>query len=89
MTYPFLFLLLVGASYRVYRLVGRDDITESLRLRLPSGLRMPLACSWCWGFWSSLIVVATYWGLYGLPRPLLWVLAVSTAVGLIGVKLDG
>lgn len=87
MTYPFLFLLLVGASYRIYRFIGRDDITEGSRLRLPDWIRNPLSCGWCWGFWSSLIVVGVYWAIYGLPLPILWILAVSTAVGFLS-ELD-
>ena len=87
MTYPFLFLLLVGASYRIYRFIGRDDITEGLRLRLPDRVRNPLACGFCAGFWVSLAVVVIYDVLYGLPLPVLWVLAVSTAVGFLS-ELD-
>jgi hypothetical protein len=86
-TYFFLFLLLVGASYRIYRFIGRDDITEGMRLRLSDSVRMPLSCAWCAGFYCSAIVVAFYWAIYGLPVPVLWALAVSTAVGLIG-ELD-
>lgn len=87
MTYPFLFLLLVGASYRIYRFIGRDDITEGFRLRLPDLVRNPLSCGWCFGFWCSLATVGVYWAIYGLPLPVLWVLAVSTAVGFLS-ELD-
>ena len=88
MTYPFLFLLLVGASYRIYRFIGRDDITEGLRLRLPDRVRTPLSCPWCLGSHVSFVVVAVYWYLYGLPLPILWGVAVACVVGLIGANLD-
>lgn len=87
MTYPFLFLLLVGTSYRIYRFLGRDDITEGLRLRLPDRVRNPLSCGWCAGSWTSLAVVVVYDLLYALPLPVLWVLAVSTVVGFLS-ELD-
>jgi hypothetical protein len=87
-TYFFLFLLLVGASYRIYRFIGRDDITEGMRLRLPDRVRMPLSCSWCLGSWISFLVVGIYWLIYGLPLPILWGLAVACVVGLIGANLD-
>jgi hypothetical protein len=88
LTYPFLFLLLVGASYRIYRFIGRYDITEGLRLRLPDRVRMPLSCPWCLGSHVSFIVVAVYWYFYGLPVPILWGLAVACVVGLIEANLD-
>jgi hypothetical protein len=86
-TYFFLFTLLVGASYRLYRLIGRDDITEGMRLRLPDKVRMPLSCAWCLGSHVSFLVVGIYWLVYGLPLPILWGLAVATAVGFLG-ELD-
>ena len=84
----FLFVLLTGASYRIYRFIGRDDITEGLRLRLPDRVRMPLSCAWCAGSWISFLVVGIYWLIYGLSLPILWGLAGACVVGLIGANLD-
>lgn len=89
MTYPFLFVLLIGASYRIYRLIGRDDITAGLREKLPERAQEPLACPWCLGSWVSFGVVGIYWYAYELPVPILWALAVACVVGLIGSSLDG
>lgn len=93
------FLLLAGAAYRIYRLIGQDTILDGPRARLlrlgnwregqrvPAGYRSKLGefivCPWCLGFW----VVLCWWLAWRIwPHGTLIVafpFALSTAVGLI------
>jgi hypothetical protein len=84
-TYLLLLVLLILGSYRAWRLVGRDTITEGLRDRLPERVRTPVECPWCAGLWFSaaIVLIVDIW-FVPLPLPLLWIGAVSTGVGLIG-----
>lgn len=85
----FLFVLLSLSVYRVWRLIGKDDITAPLRAPLPAFLVKGIECPWCLGTWMSVAAV------YGVDRNLvtlepnwpIWAAAVACAVGLIG-RLD-
>lgn len=88
MTPLLMYVLLVAASYRIWRFLAEDDITTTVRLKLPDKVVQPLRCAWCAGFWISLVVVVLVDSLHGLPLPVLWVLAVSTGVGLIAHATD-
>ena len=97
LTAALLFVALSLASYRVWRLVGKDDITVFMRAplmrantRLSNWVLKGLTCPWCFGTWVSVAAVyATHRWLVPLhPHWLLWAVAVSCAVGLIG-ELDG
>lgn len=89
-----LIIVLSLASYRVWRLVGYDDISTPIRLRLqgfgPSSydgtpwLLKLIECPWCLGTWLSLLSVYIFSLYHPLPYPVLWYLAVPTLVGLIG-----
>lgn len=93
-------LLFVGlclGSYRLWRLIGKDDITEPGRQFLfgdASGFvrryaRDLVCCPWCAGTWVSLLVtylVHRYVTMFD-PWPL-WAGAVACVVGLIGNKVD-
>lgn len=48
-----------------------------------------VTCPWCLGFWISGVVVCIVAQIYSLPIPVLWWLAVSCGVGLIGSNWDG
>lgn len=61
------FLLILGASARLTRLVTHDEITEPLRLRAGSGwFGFALHCPWCVGLWISAITCAAYLLIPGL-----------------------
>lgn len=89
-------VLIAFASYRVWRLIAVDQITEPLRAPLlRSDHRAAvwvydlITCAWCAGFWiSGAITGATAlsldWAL--LDAVLAW-WAVSAVVGLLG-RLD-
>lgn len=87
---PLLFVALSLASYRVWRLAGRDDITEPIRSHLPGFLQKLVRCEWCLGSYVSVAsVYATHrWLVVLRPHWLLWAVAVSCVVGLIGTRLD-
>lgn len=90
-------LLLIGAGFRVWRLLAKDTITEPLRDRVfrleeynsgnPKLYRHKLDefvnCPWCFGFW----VVVAWWAAWQVfPHAALVVavpFAVSAAVGLV------
>jgi uncharacterized protein (DUF2062 family) len=92
--------VLILASFRLWRLLGYDELTEGLRSRLTGSwhdgeewqfdrplLAQFVTCPWCLGAWVSLLV---YGGWLLWPTASLYVLvplAISAAVGLIA-KLD-
>lgn len=83
-----IWVVLIGvASYRVWRLVGEDNITEPLRERL-SGVWLDLvSCPWCLGSWLAFGIT---WGAdaaVGLPHPFLVGLAAAVVVGWLGEHL--
>lgn len=86
MNAPLLFVALSLASYRVWRLIGRDSITEPLRRPMRGKLAELVTCEWCSATWLSLAsVYSTHRWLTELrPHWLLWAVAVSSAVGLLG-----
>jgi hypothetical protein len=97
------FLLLAGASFRVWKLVAEDTLLDRSRQWLlggepslgnatpPPGYRVEFAlwltCPWCAGFWISLAWWAA-WLLFGE-----WALlastpwALSAVVGIAGSRL--
>lgn len=87
--------LLVGATYRIWRLLAYDTITDRLRgWAFPKGSKREehglvfVQCPWCAGFWMSVVA----WGLWqAWPHATIVVcvpLTISTLVGLIPRNLD-
>lgn len=85
----FVFILLTLACYRVWRLIGMDDVSAPLRLKLPDVVSKPLECQWCAASWVSLagVYLADRYVTELSGHWLLWAVAVSCAVGFLG-KLD-
>lgn len=81
----FVYVLLVAACYRTWRLIGHDDITEPLRRPLPDFIRKGVECPFCMGTWVSLIGVflADRYVLALSGHWLLWAAAVACGVGLL------
>lgn len=46
-------------------------------------------CPWCFGFWVCGVVVGVVQQFLSIPLPVLWWLALSSAVGLTARNLDG
>ncbi len=80
-----LFVLLVLACYRTWRLIGKDDITQPLRRPLPDFVRKGVECPWCAGTWLALVgVFLTHHFVVELaPHWLLWAAGVACGVGLL------
>jgi len=86
--------VLALATYRLTRLVTRDSITAPLRERVwrrfpPETTRVGyvLTCEWCASVWTaSLLVVSST--MLTASRPVLLVLAVSGATGLLTAYED-
>ena len=86
-------------SYRLWRLLAVDDLTERIRhylflaedegtgrTRVRSGANV-LACPWCAGFWCTVAVgVAAHLAGFTDGTPWLVVPAASVIVGFIGEK---
>lgn len=86
--------LVIGvASYRLWRLLGEDKITEGIRERLSSGIFGFVTCPWCFGSWVAIGLTGTAFLLGLFPGDVkgvfifLLVAAFSaTVVGLIGSR---
>lgn len=87
-----LFLVLTLATFRAWRLLGRDDLTAKPRGKLPSWLAAPVSCPWCAPVWLAAAAVFTVdrW-FQPLALPVLWWGAVAAVCGFLGEidrKLD-
>lgn len=90
--------LLIGfAAYRVYRIIGMDQITEPLRApllarddRQPYRWIMDLiTCPWCNGWWitgAAALALGHLYGWHPVEGVMVW-FAASTVCGFLG-KLD-
>lgn len=93
-----LLITLALASYRLWRILGKDSITEPIRAHLDRSARENtrwavwmadlIECPWCLGFWIAGAVVANLWPWDTLAELAVAWLAVSCLVGLIGARLD-
>jgi hypothetical protein len=97
MTGALLFVALCLGSYRLWRLIGKDDITQPARDVLAKEtagtvrryLLLLVSCSFCAGTWISLAVVyAVHRWWSHLDLWLLWAVAVAGVVGLLGMIDD-
>jgi hypothetical protein len=87
-----LWTLLIGvASYRIYRLIAEDSITEHYRdwvlVRSPAWVDAMVSCAWCLG---STLTFAVTWLTdiaIGLQAPVLVALAAAVVVGWLGEHL--
>lgn len=77
-------------SYRLFRLLSVDSITEPLRARLPSWAWVEelWGCAWCLGFWCTLAVGLVAWNLgWTDSTPWLMIPAASVVCGILGDRL--
>ena len=79
---------LIGvASYRLWRLLGEDTITEPLRDRLPEWALELVVCSWCLGSWVAFGVTWLSDAVVGLQAPILVAMAAAVVVGWLGEQI--
>ena len=86
------YTLLIGfASYRLWRLVAEDAITETPRewvlARSPEKVRELVECPWCLGSWLAFGVTWLTDATIDLAVPVLVGLAAATIVGWLGQEL--
>lgn len=81
-------LLLTLAAYRVWRFVGRDDLTAPLRMRLPDRVAEPVVCPWCAGTWIAVGTIAAARRWHDVQMPAVQAAASCAVVGLIGDRID-
>lgn len=81
-------VVLMLAAYRLWRLLALDDLTRDVRerfgARLHPRLEAAIYCPWCLGFWCCVAVfgLASIW--VSLPLVVAQVAAASTVVGFLG-----
>lgn len=88
------FAMLSLTAFRIWRLVGKDDITQPGRdfiCRETAGsvrryLRKLIECNWCSGTWIALatVYVAERWFADLTPHWLWWGIAAAAVVGFLG-----
>jgi hypothetical protein len=86
------YTLVIGlASYRLWRLVAEDAITEGPRewvlARSPEKVRELIECPWCLGSWLAFGVTWLTDATIGVPAPVLVGLAAAVVVGWLGSEL--
>lgn len=86
------FAVIIGAaSYRLWRLVAEDAITEPAREwvleRSPEKVRELVECPWCLGSWVAFGVTWLTDATIGLPAPVLVGLAAAVVVGWLANNL--
>lgn len=75
--------VLIGlASWRLWRLIARDDITAPFHTRLQGWPHRMVDCPWCLGTWIAFAVTAAVDQVHPLPVP--WVIAAAAAI-ILGV----
>lgn len=81
-----LFVVLSLATFRLWRLIGKDDISAGIRAKLPAVVAKPVSCPWCSGSWLS--IAATFavdrWLVFLDPWWPLWAAGVAAVVGFLG-----
>jgi hypothetical protein len=86
MSQPLQFILMVLAAYRVWHLGALDTILDAPRTWLEEHsvkLSDFITCPWCAGFWISIATVLVVDAFSSVELPVLQMIAVSGAVGLL------
>jgi hypothetical protein len=85
-------ILIGAASYRLWKLIAEDSITEPLRDRwlphLPQWVEDMTVCPWCLGSWLAFGVTWLTDATIGLDAPILVGLASAVVVGVLGQVIE-
>jgi hypothetical protein len=90
-----LFVLMSLASYRLWRLIGYDTISASIRDELPGddgsgfSFREMVECPWCLGSWIAFTVVGITALVTDVRWPVLQALACAVVVGWLHELIEG
>lgn len=79
-------LLIGAASYRLWRFIGADSITEPLREGLFGKVEEMVECPWCLGSWIAFALTGIVAAVVGLAYPVLVGLAAATVTGILGER---
>ena len=72
-------------SYRLWRLLAVDKITEPVRDRMSERVLDPWQCPWCLGWWCTVAVgLVAWWVGLVVGSPWLVIPAAAVLVGFIG-----
>lgn len=89
-------LLVIGAAYRLTRLITADYVTAAIRGWLvrrygDNRLAYFITCDWCVGFWIAWgpAALAVFWPTNRVVWLVLLALSASTVVGLAASRLEG
>lgn len=78
-------ILVALVSYRLWRLLAVDDLTERIRSKLGERVAHVLACPWCAGFWCTVAVgLVAHFAGWTEGTPWLVVPAAAVIVGFLG-----
>lgn len=86
MSFLTLFVIMVGAAFRVTRMITRDTIFDPIRDKIPdsdNGLGYLVRCDWCAGVWVSGLIVGVTQLLVSVPLPVLVWLGCAGFQGLL------
>lgn len=72
------------ASYRIWRLIGADTISEPFREQLGPRTLELVSCPWCLGTWIAFLLTFIIDAGHGLPYPVLVGLAAAVVTGKLG-----
>jgi hypothetical protein len=88
------FIIYALAAFRLTRVVTTDTILESVREKIwkrfpPShGFGYLITCSWCSGFYVSILIVGLHLLVPTVAYVVSLVLSISAIVGLVAARLD-
>lgn len=77
-----LVLLIAAASWRIWRLIARDDVTDWARSKISGWPLALVECAWCLGTWIALAVTFAVDHVQPMPTP--WLIA-GAAAALVGL----
>lgn len=80
-----LWSLVIGfASYRIWRLIGQDKISQLIRDGIEGKYLELIECPWCLGTWIAFGVTGIVAAVVGLAVPVLVALAAAVVTGILG-----
>lgn len=80
-------IAITAISYRLWRIVGRETLTQPIRDRMKGMWLEWATCAWCSGLWCCAVVYFAWTYLpQALMMPIALIAGASTIVGLLGSR---